>query len=113
MLKENNIQKPEKGYYYHYKHNDKDINNYAYEVVGFGLHSEGGHQEEDILVAYRPLYEEALVYKMGKMYDLRPLAMFIENVTKEGKTFKRFQKITDEKIISQLEEIKRKMYGSF
>lgn len=32
---------PEKGFYYHYKHDPKgEFNNYAYEVVGLGLHTE-------------------------------------------------------------------------
>ena len=112
-VKRNNMELLEKGYYYHYKHvSHGDINNYAYEVIGLGLHSEGQHRIEDTLVIYRAIYESTN-YKMGKMYDLRPLTMFVENVTKEGKTFKRFQKITDEKVIAQLEEIKRKMYDSF
>ena len=107
------IKKPELGFYYHYKHDPSGtINNYAYEVIGTGLHSEGNHGEaniNDMLVIYRPLYE-AFVYKEGKMFDIRPLEMFMENVTKEGKTFPRFQKITDDKIISELEKIKMEMY---
>ena len=75
----------ENGYYYHYKHTTNgDINNYAYEVVGLGLHSEGNHRLEYVLVIYRALYESTS-YKSGQMYDLRPLIMFKENVTKEGK----------------------------
>jgi hypothetical protein len=101
----------ENGYYYHYKHAENgDINNYAYEVLGLGLHTEGHHRLDDVLVIYRALYESTN-YKNGKMYDLRPLIMFMENVTKEGKTVKRFQKISDEKIIAELDEIKKKMYG--
>jgi hypothetical protein len=99
-----------KGYYYHYKHVDHgDINNYAYEVIGIGLHSEGNHKIEDTLVIYRPIYE-SVGYKMGKMYDLRPIAMFLENVKKEGGTVKRFQLIEDKNIIAELEEIKKRMY---
>lgn len=99
-----------KGYYYHFKHKKNgDINNCAYEVIGIGLHSEGEHRVEDTLVIYRPLYE-SVGYKMGKMYDLRPLAMFLENVKKEGKTVKRFQLIEDKKIIQELDEIKKRMY---
>jgi len=100
----------ENGFYYHYKHAlNGDINNYAYEVIGIGLHSEGKHRIEDTLVIYRPIYD-SIGYKMGKMYDLRPLAMFLEKVKKEGKIVKRFEKITDKNIIAQLEEIKRRMY---
>ncbi len=32
---------PEKGFYYHYKHDPKgEVNNYAYEVMGVGSHTE-------------------------------------------------------------------------
>jgi len=48
--------------------------------------------------SYRPLYE-AFVFKKGKWFDVRPLPMFLEEVTKDGKTFPRFQKITDPEII--------------
>ena len=101
------------GFYYHYKHDpNKDIYNYAYEVLGVGLHTEGKHDAldpKDIFVVYRPLYE-AFVFKIGKLFDLRPLEMFMENVTKEGKTFSRFKKITDPNIIAQLDKRKREMY---
>lgn len=104
---------PENGFYYHYKHDPNGpLNNYAYEVLGVGLHTEGSHEEikiGDLFVIYRPLYE-ALVYKAGKLFDLRPLAMFREVVEKDGKTFPRFKKITDEKIIAELERIKGEMY---
>jgi hypothetical protein len=36
--------------------------------------------------------------------------MFMEEVTKDGKTFARFQKITDPEIIKKLEEIRSQMY---
>ncbi len=102
---------PEKGFYYHYKHDPLgSINNYAYEVIGVGHHTEDDCRSIDThMVIYRPLYE-ALVYKAGKMFDLRPLEMFMENITKEGKTLPRFQKITDKKIIAKLEKIKGEMY---
>ncbi len=109
------MQEPSKGYYYHYKHDPKGtINNYAYEVLGVGLHSEGGHGEldtKDMLVVYIPLYE-AFVYKNGKMFDVRPLEMFIEKVVKDGQEIERFAKITDPKIITELEKIKAEMYKS-
>lgn len=104
---------PEKGFYYHYKHDPNgSVNNYAYEIVGVGCHTEEDCRPEDAnIVVYRPLYE-ASVYKAGKLFDLRPLEMFMEDVTKEGKTFPRFKKITDPSIIAQLEEIKSSMYGT-
>lgn len=102
---------PEKGFYYHYKHDpDGAVNNYAYEVLGVGHHTEDDCREEDrFVVIYRPLYE-AFVYKNGKMFDVRPLAMFMEEVTKEGKTFPRFGKITDPDVISELEKVRFEMY---
>lgn len=99
---------PAKGFYYHYKHNPAgSLNNYAYEVMGVGHHTEG---ENTYFVVYRPLYEEAFVWKNGKMFDIRPLEMFMELVTKEGKTFPRFQPITDPKVITELEAVRNKMY---
>jgi hypothetical protein len=103
---------PEPGFYYHYKHDPSgDVNNYAYEVVGVGHHTEEDCRPEDAnMVVYRPLYE-AMVYKMGKLFDLRPLEMWMGEVTKEGKTFPRFSKITDPETVSKLEAIKKEMYG--
>lgn len=103
---------PDKGFYYHYKHDPAGlINNYAYEVVGVGHHTEDDCRPEDAnMVVYRPLYEGS-VYQGGRMFDLRPLEMFMEEVTKDGKTFPRFKKITDPAIIKELEKIKGEMYG--
>ncbi|HVN26170.1 MAG TPA: DUF1653 domain-containing protein [Candidatus Paceibacterota bacterium] len=102
---------PSPGFYYHYKHDpDGPINNYAYEVVGVGCHTEDDCRPEDAnLVVYRPLYESS-VYKAGKLFDLRPLEMFMEDVTKDGKTFPRFRKITDASVIERLSAIQRQMY---
>jgi hypothetical protein len=102
---------PEKGFYYHYKHDPSGpINNYAYEIVGVGCHTEDDCRPEDEnLVVYRPLYEST-VYKAGKLFDIRPLEMFVESVTKNGKTIPRFQKITDPEVIARLVAIKAKMY---
>lgn len=102
---------PEKGFYYHYKHDPQgDVNNYAYEVVGVGHHTEDDCRPEDVnMVVYRPLYD-AFVYKNGKMFDLRPLDMWMGEVEKEGKTFLRFSRITDEESVKALEEIRNEMY---
>lgn len=104
---------PENGFYYHYKHDPAGpVDNYAYEVVGVGHHTEDYLPLEDVLmVVYRPLYESAGVYKAGKLFDLRPLKMFLEYITKEGKTYPRFKKIVDEEVIAKLKEIRAKMYG--
>ena len=105
---------PENGFYYHFKHDpDGPVNNYAHEVIGVGQYTEDECLLRDAyMVIYRPLYEDAPVYAAGKLFDLRPLGMFTEYVTKGGKTFPRFKKITDEEIIKELEIIKAKMYGA-
>ncbi len=61
---------PENGFYYHYKHDpDGPMNNYAYEVIGVGHHTEDYATVEDMhMVVYRPLYEDAGVYKAGKLF---------------------------------------------
>ncbi len=102
---------PENGFYYHYKHDASGaVNNYAYEVMGIGHHTEIDGLDESAMVMYRPLYD-ASVFKIGKHWDLRPLGMFMEDVTKDGTTFPRFSKITDENLIAQLVEIRDTMYN--
>jgi hypothetical protein len=107
---------PEKGFYYHYKHNaDLSINNYAYELIGVGIHSEDDCRPEDANMAiYLPIYESG-AFKAGKFFCLRPLEMFMGDVIKENKSFPRFTKITDEKVIAELKKIKEELYrgGSF
>ena len=68
------------GPYQHYKGN-------LYEVIGVACHSES----QEYFVMYRPLSKHA-----GKP-DLwvRPYAMFIENVTIDGKAQPRFKKLTE------------------
>ncbi len=107
---------PQKGFYYHYKHDPKGpINNYAYEVLSVGFHTEDDARPgEEHFVNYRPLYE-ALVYKISlKMgvpcVDNRPLSMWMDDVTKDGETFPRFRRITDPAVIAELETIKTRMY---
>ena len=103
---------PEKGFYYHYKHDPaKGIRDYAYEMVGVGCHTEAADDEADAnMVVYRPLYESAFVYQAGRLFDLRPLDMWMEDVTKDGRTFPRFSKITDPAVIAELTKIKSEMY---
>jgi len=107
------------GFYYHYKHDQSGpINVMAYEIMGFGFSTESGgvhgDKPEDFLddevVIYRPLYDTALVYKAGKRFWTRPRAMFMEEVTKDGKTFPRFQLITDEQVIAELKKIRDELY---
>lgn len=106
-------QVPEKGFYYHYKHDSKEgVRHYAYEVMGVGCHSEDDCAPEDAnMVVYRPLYEDARVYKAGKFFDLRPLEMFMEDVVKDDKTIQRFRKITDPNVIADLEKVRDEMYS--
>lgn len=104
-------ERPEPGYYYHYKHNlDGPVNNYAYYIYGVGHHTEDDARPEDrFMQVYRPLYE-AFVYTNGAMFDLRPLHMFYEPAQWQGQQVERFTKITDPKVIAQLKEIRAKMY---
>lgn len=104
---------PENGFYYHYKHDPSgSVNNYAYEVLGVGCHTEDDCRPEDAnLVVYRPLYESS-VYKAGRLFDIRPLEMFLEDVTKDGKTFPRFMKISEPAVVEKLSAIQKQMYGS-
>lgn len=107
-------QLPELGFYYHYKHDQMgSVNNYAYEVVTVGYHTEDDCRPEDqYLVIYRPLYD-AFVYRTGKgrLCDARPLGMFMETVKKDGVTKERFAKIIDPETIAQLSAIRTQMYG--
>ncbi len=102
---------PDNGFYYHYKHDlSGAVNDYAYEVLGVGCHTEDDCRPEDEnMVVYRPLYESS-VYKAGKLFDLRPLEMWMGDVTKDGKVFLRFTRITDPVVITELEAIRQKMY---
>jgi len=104
---------PLKGFYYHYKHDPEGaVNNYAYEVVGVGHHTEDDCRPEDAnMVVYRPLYE-AFVYTKGKLFDLRPLLMWMGDVEKDGKTLPRFSRVTDEARMRELEDIRARMYGA-
>jgi hypothetical protein len=104
---------PEKGFYHHYKHDpSKGNRDYAYEMVAVGVHTEDDCRPEDVhMVIYRPLYE-APVFKAGKMYDLRPIEMWMGDVEKDGKVFPRFKKVTDPAAIAELERARAEMYGS-
>lgn len=88
------------GFYYHYKHDPEGpTNNYTYEVVGVGRHSE---DENEFVVIYKPLYKSN--YTPGKMFCVRPLEMFLEEV--DGKGVPRFKRITDDQTIKTLLQIR-------
>jgi hypothetical protein len=110
-------QVPEKGFYYHYKHDPNgSTENYAYEVVSIGSHTESDdrpeYPQDAWFVNYRPLYENAAVYQASKQLgieciDNRPLEMWMGHAEVGGKSLKRFTKITDPTAVAQLEERKR------
>lgn len=102
--------------YYHFKHDPKGpVNNMAYEVVGVCIHTEGDARPgEENFIAYRPLYDCDL-YEASKKLHIplfynRPFHMWEEEIERNGKRMKIFQKITDETVIVELEKISQKMY---
>ncbi|MGE5541260.1 MAG: DUF1653 domain-containing protein [Bacillota bacterium] len=104
---------PAAGFYYHYKHDPSGpVNNYAYEIFGAGHHTEEDCRPEDaFMMVYRPLYEDAYVYQLGKLFDLRPLEMALETVEIDGETKPRFTRIEDPAIIEKLIAIRNKLYS--
>jgi hypothetical protein len=66
------------GRYRHYKGND-------YEVVGSARHSE----TEEEMIVYRKLYGDGSLW-------VRPLAMFVEDVTVDGQSVPRFKWVDDQ-----------------
>lgn len=108
---------PAPGFYYHYKHDPNGaINNYAYEFIGVGFHTEDNARPgEEHFAIYRPLYH-ATVYQAGcdlrvSCHDARPLGMWMENVEQDGRVVPRFSLIEDQNIIDQLQKIKQEMYN--
>lgn len=108
---------PTPGFYYHYKHNPANgVFDYAYEVVAVGFHTEDDPREgEAQFCVYRPLYENAAVYQASRdlgiqCVDLRPLAMWLEHVERDGQSVPRFARITDEAVIAQLVDARTRMY---
>ncbi len=107
---------PEVGFYYHYKHDPAGpVDNYAYEVLGVGFHTEDNFREgEAHFVIYRPLYPSS-VYKAEQglgvpCFDARPLEMWMGQVEKDGVSIPRFTKITDPATISELGDIRDEIY---
>lgn len=97
---------PEVGdFYYHFKHDPSDVRDHAYVITGFGWDLENDKK----IVFYKPLYIFEIA---GEKVEIatRSIENFTEIVTRDGKTFPRFQKITDEKIIEELKKIKGEMY---
>lgn len=69
--------------YRHYK--SSGWNDYTYEVVGIGLHTETGES----FVVYKPLYDIAITQN----FFVRPLSMRDELVEWKGVMVKRFERI--------------------
>lgn len=96
---------PEPGFYRHYKHDPNGAPfNYMYEVVGIARDSE----DRSFSVLYRPLYENDWFAPAD--FAARPLDMFFEEVTINGSTRPRFEKITDPTLVAQLEAVKKQLY---
>ena len=66
------------GRYRHFKGNE-------YLVIGVALHSE----TRESVVVYRPLYGDGGLF-------VRPLAMFVETVNRDGVERRRFEWVADE-----------------
>ena len=77
MTYEEAVRQIRPGRYRHFKGN-------AYEVIGIARHSE----DESPLVVYRALYGDYGLW-------VRPASMWLETVTRDGKTFIRFEKVDD------------------
>ena len=73
--KEDNMNEIKPGKYRHFKGNE-------YEVLGIAQHSE----TLEPMVVYKALYGDGGLW-------VRPAAMWDEEITRDGKTFKRFQYI--------------------
>ena len=104
---------PAPGFYYHYKHQpDGAMNNYAYEVIGIGLHTESDRADPDhTLVVYRPLYK-SFVYQQGQLFDIRPLRNFMEKVKIGRRSVPRFAPSKDTVIIESLLNVRHQMYST-
>lgn len=62
----------------------KHFKGQEYEVVAIAKHSETLEK----MVVYKALYGDNEIW-------VRPLSLWTENVTRDGKTFRRFEKIED------------------
>lgn len=81
----------ELGYYKHFKGN-------LYQVVAVGKHSETGEE----MVVYKGLYDSPHGY--GAVW-IRPVAMFLETIERDGKVMRRFAPISSEEAIEILNKV--------
>jgi len=103
-----NMNKPETGFYFHYKHDEKvEWNDHAYYVYGVTWHTE----DNSNAVLYRPIYENTFLAPAD--YCIRPFDMFMDkNIEWKGKVYEeRFRKITDPELIKRLEKEKKRLYN--
>ncbi len=100
-LDSQNPNYPKNGdYYYHYKHDPNlDLTNFAYQIIGFALHTE----TEEILVIYKPLYKLNHIFEAS--FFARPLSVFLEKVELNGQRVPRFSKIVNQIIIQKLQKL--------
>lgn len=91
--------KPQIGeFYYHFKHNTEDIYDHSYVIVGYGFDAE----KDCEVIFYKPLYEVEIFKNSDMDVFVRSVDNFTERIERDGKTFERFSKIIDEKIIEEL-----------
>jgi hypothetical protein len=99
------MKHPEKGFYYHYKHDPQaEFNHYAYEVLGVARDSE----TSEMSVLYRPLYDNDHLAPAD--HYVRPIDMFMGEVRVGEMTLPRFKQIFDPSLIGQLKEVRDRIY---
>lgn len=103
---------PSKGFYYHFKHDPTGpVNNYAYEVIGVGIHSEDDCDPNDaVMVGFIPLYDCPLADQLH-LFQIRPLAMWMGEASVGGMRVPRYVRITDPNVIAQLKRARAEIYG--
>jgi hypothetical protein len=103
---------PAKGFYYHFKHDpDGPVNNYAYEVIGVGIHTEDDCDPNDaVMVGCIPLYDCPLADQLH-LFQNRPLASWMKEASVGGAKVPRYTRIIDPNIIAQLKRIRAEIYG--
>ena len=94
-------------FYRHFKYDPSNAqmpNNYTYEVLGIGNHTETNEK----FVTYRPLYNNP--HMKGINFIHRPYDMFFGTVQRSTYSGNRFNEIKDQKTIEQLIEVSKSKY---
>ena len=112
MIIPSSSQVPVKGFYYHFKHDPSGaVNNYAYEVIGVGVHTEEDCDPRDAnMVVYLPLYDGPIADQQH-LFHIRPLSMWMGETVIDGVPMPRFTQITDPDVILQLKRARALHYG--